>query len=609
LFVLCLAPVIPGRADRPQSENVSFEKYKSRLVGLPITNHELNHESAEWALTEYSIDKQHQCSVISVPGDRRVIRNRRSSCKKSKMFPESNINKALAKLDTAILAMYQFASGEDYRFSRVAPHRVYFPRALIRLAKCFKFYFLIKTLILTQLAALIIQLERNEFRNSHTWWHRVYIPNECSFASAANCNGSQDCLNVERVANCSRVILFGWLDIDPHEIIRAIGDPVRLSNYDGITLYCLVSTMTFVMAVVVPVAKTTHRLTYRNLEYAFNPQQTLREQARCIYKHQVLLKHLFYYNNSQKRFDYNRSRPYARSHDWLVWSVRVRVVITSIGQFLLTVPLITILLVAFTLNTATTTTSASNDNNGAANWRQSTWQDWLFIVELSVQAVLLTLVIGSATVYLLFPIIELSFWLDEIRLRLCTATLLARYSCEQLHQAIYWLTSSDSFGITDNRFVANRVAETIHARQLRAISDDCRIKSLPHFVRIFKLNTRKQYQQLIIQCAAANYAHTIDKLLDDIYFDLYLFVYEFEFVNELVSLVTLVTVVTLALITAMLLYLSQYLSDFDSVVSMAMGLTYVVGNSVLIASSYVSSRLIASSFISQKSNIRILARR
>ncbi|KAG9509168.1 hypothetical protein GZH46_02322, partial [Fragariocoptes setiger] len=502
-------------------------------------------------------------------------------------------NEWFAKIDTLILGLYQFSVGEPYYFHREVPHRRYFRRVYFHMVNCFELYFLTKAFALTQLVASIIQLERETGPTINTWWRSTHIDDECFRAhrnqtritmlshSTTNMSSSIASIASEqfqdnskiRTFECSRIRLLNndWLDFDPYAIVRSV-DPLKFASTERIKYYCIMTALTLVLAVVLPMSRIVHRFNYRYLEFASNPQQTLRTQARYIYKHQVNLKHVFYYNIQRRRYDYYRARPYVRSDDWLKWSVRLRVAVNTLGQSMITVPL-AVMLVWMTLD---------QENLRAGRpliWHLFVWKD--FVGEVSVAFVLFSLVIGPANIYLTFPIMELSFWLDEIRLQLCTAVLLLRHSRQQLHQVCYSLADHLRRGDI----------QAIRLRQSQAIGNGCRITSLPHFLRISNFRTRKRYQQLIAYSVAANYAYPVDRLIDDIYFGFYLFAHEFESVNEIVSLVISVSVMTMGLIAASLLYLSQYLSGFDTIVAVAMGLAFVLVNLLLIITSHISLKI------------------
>ncbi|KAG9508772.1 hypothetical protein GZH46_02725, partial [Fragariocoptes setiger] len=315
--------------------------------------------------------------------------------------------------------------------------------------------------------------------------------------------------------------------------------------------------------------------------YAFTPQQTLQSQARFVYKRLVLLKHTFYYKlQHHRRYNYCESRPYTRSDDWLRWSVRVRVVIGSLSQITLTTGFAVMILNAFSARASNASMHAVHD---VFHWHLLAWQDYLFLVELWTPATTLSLSVGVVLVYFLFPIIELSLCLDEIKLKMCTAALLLRYTRPQLLHSFYLLARELNINDVDE-------INEIRHRRMQVLGDDCRIKSLPHFVSTFKFNTHKRYQQLILRSAAANYAHTVDKLLDDIYLDFYLFVHEFDAVHELASVLLYIGAATFIALMASFIYLSQYLTDFDTVVAIATSLEFVGVNLILISSSYLSSR-------------------
>ncbi|KAG9508698.1 hypothetical protein GZH46_02799, partial [Fragariocoptes setiger] len=508
-------------------------------------------------------------------------------------------NQWFVKIDTLMLALYQFSVGERCYFHREAPNRRYIPRVYFHLINCFELYFLTKAFALTQLVALIIQLERDTSRATRsTWWRRIYTDDECFRArhqthtiisSTLNTNLSspigiaseQYNDRIHMSTGCLRIRFLNndWLDFDPYEIVRLV-DPLRFASTDRIKYYCIVTALMLILALVLPVSRTVHRFKYRYLEYAFNPQQTLQTQARYIYKHQVNLKHVFYYNSRRRRYNYYHSRPYVRTDDWLKWSVRVRVALNAFGQSMVTGPVAVIVALMW---------MALDEENVRAGrpvlWQMFVWKDYVFFSEFFLALTIFTSVIGSANIYLIFPIMELSFWLDEIRLQLCTAVLLLRHSRQQLHQVCYSL--ADHLRMGD--------IQAIRLRQSQAIGNDCRITSLPHFLGIFNFSTHKRYQQLIAYSVAANYVYLVDRLLDDIYFGFYLFVYEFESVNELVSLVISVSVATLGLMGASLLYLSQYLSDFDTIVAVAMGLVFVLVNFLLIIASHISLKIVTTS--------------
>ncbi|KAG9508438.1 hypothetical protein GZH46_03067 [Fragariocoptes setiger] len=171
-----------------------------------------------------------------------------------------------------------------------------------------------------------------------------------------------------------------------------------------------------------------------------------------------------------------------------------------------------------------------------------------------------------------------------MKLKMYIVALLLRHSRHELRHSVYSLARELNINDVDG-------INEIRQRRIQALGSDCRIESLPDFVRIFKFNTRKRYQQLIVQSAAANYPHSVDKLLDDIYFDFYLFVHDFDSASGLASLLLYIVAVTFIALMASLIYLSQYLTDFDTVVAIAMSIEFLVVNFVLIASSYLSLKI------------------
>ncbi|KAG9508699.1 hypothetical protein GZH46_02800 [Fragariocoptes setiger] len=424
------------------------------------------------------------------------------------------IDELFGKIDTALLASYQFTCDEQYYFHRREPHKRYFPRLLGRLYIGLRSYVAIKIILLTQLIGFSIQLKRNEPVNY--WWLRVYNQ-ECSRPSHSNLPSdtasTSDFASISH--NCSRLVLFRKLNLDLHELIKWFGDPYRRMGNDRISTYCLMAVLAFVVAVISPVSRMLYQYKYRYLEYAFDPQQALQWQAQYLYKHQANIKHI---HDSFNKLDYYHSRPYVRTDDWLKWSVRVRVVITLFGQASITTLIVIVNIMPF--NQA----SVNSNSQDSTVFTSFTWQDYLMLADLWSIIAFGTMLICAASQWLVCPIVELSFWLDEIQLQLVTCTVLMRSSRHHSRQVRYSL--ANALDIDD-------IMPINHRRSL-AVREDCRITSLPHFYKIFKLNTRKRYQQLMLHSTAVNCCLTTDELLANVYFNFYLFVYEFESINELI---------------------------------------------------------------------------
>ncbi|KAG9508502.1 hypothetical protein GZH46_02998, partial [Fragariocoptes setiger] len=483
------------------------------------------------------------------------------------------------KLDTILSAICQFTCGEEYYLSRRVPHKRCFPSSLFRVVYCLKLYIAIKMTLLTQLIGFSIQLKRHN--SVDYWWLHAYN-DVCFFQPHSDANQTNDCTSIKY--NCSHLALFRRLHLDLNELIQNIGDPYRQVGNQRIVTYCLISALSIVTAVVIPLWCRAYQFKHRYLEYAINPYQTLQLQAQCVKRHQAYLKHS---HSNCTTFDYYRSRPYGRSDDWLKWSVRLRVVIALIvlllSSFLimiaLTLPFIAS--VEHSHDTSDHPRSISECSQTRNRQLSFMWQDCLLLMEMGVIVLLGTIGMTVTAYYFLFPILEMSFWLEEIKLQMVICTMLLRQSRQHLRQVRYSLANSLNMGDI----------MTINHQQSLAVNEDCRIRSLPLFIKTFKLNTSKRYQQLMMHNAALNCCLTNGKLLENTYFNFYMLVYEFESINELVGLNIIVDVLSMAIITLSVIYLWQYLLAFDFTMMVAMLIAYVNMNMALIAGSAISLKI------------------